>query len=280
MKSSIKLRESVKRSTIFAERPEDIDFNRLKQVLTESTFAIIKGLIGPKAIRHAKSLFRGHFESSRDHAATGEDPRQLMDNFQKLSIGGAEHSGTYRPRCMRTLYNPIWADDIYCMRESFTTMAIVRNILYGKPIDYAIANIDEGFWTASRIHHYPAGGGFLMPHVDNIVPTVQKAEGLPLFFQPVLVMSKKGDGEDCDFITGGGFFEVASERYYYEADCELGDIVIYSGRTIHGVADIDLHIPFDSTSSRGRLAGFVTLYKEFKIKGELDKYVSRTRTVY
>ena len=86
-------------------------------------------------------------------------------------------------------------------------------------------------------------------------------------------MSKKGNGNDCDFETGGGFFEVDGERFYYESECELGDIIIYSGLTVHGVEDIDLAKPFDSTSAEGRFAGFVTLYKEFKRRNEVQDYL-------
>ena len=93
-------------------------------------------------------------------------------------------------------------------------------------------------------------------------------------------MSKKGDADDCDFSTGGGFFEVRGERYYYEGDAELGDIVIYSGATVHGVADIDLHKTFDPRKCEGRLAAFVTLYRKFERKGQLEDYVGTKKTVY
>ena len=87
------------------------------------------------------------------------------------------------------------------------------------------------------------------------------------------MMSKKGSGTDCDFATGGGFFENDNTRYYFEEECELGDLVIYSGATIHGVADIDIKKPFRQDSLDGRLCAFVTLYKEFTRKGELEDYV-------
>ena len=93
-------------------------------------------------------------------------------------------------------------------------------------------------------------------------------------------MSKKGNGADCDFETGGGFFEVDGARYYYEEGCDIGDIVIYSGATVHGVADIDLHKTFDNRTCRGRLAGFVTLYREFKQKGQLRDYVGDPKNRY
>ena len=267
-------------ATVHANVPADISTEQLAEILNKYNFAIVKGIVDPDTIRSAKQKIRSNYSQDNDHPATGEDPSDIMGNFQKLSIGGAEHSGVYRPRCMRTLYNPVWADDIYGLREVFRATAQVRNIMYGWDINYCIDEVEDGFWTAARIHHYPAGGGFLVSHLDDVVPVVQKAEGISQYFQPVVVMSKKGEGDDCDFRTGGGFFEVMGKRYYYEGDAELGDIVIYSGATVHGVADIDLHKTFDPRVCEGRLAAFVTLYRKFDRKGQLEDYVGTTKTVY
>ena len=99
---------------------------------------------------------------------------------------------------------------------------------------------------------------------------MQKAEGISRYFQPLIVMSEKGSGDHCDFETGGvDFSNSDGTRYYYEEGCLVGDIVIYSGATVHGVADIDLHRTFDNRSCSGRLAGFVTLYRVFDHKGQL-----------
>jgi hypothetical protein len=268
------LQQLMNASMIKASKPEDIPLEKLAHNLNKYSFALIRGIIDSNAINESKKKILSLYNPDNDRPATGESPSDIMKNYQKLSIGGAEHGGVYRPRCMRTFYNPIWDKDIYGLRDSFIKTAQVRNLIYGFNIDYAIKSEQDNFWTASRIHNYPAGGGFLVPHVDNVVPVVQKAEGISQYFQPVLVMSKKGKGKDCDFVSGGGFIELNDVRYYYEEFCELGDIVIYSGATIHGVADIDLHKPFDNRIIGGRFAGFVTIYKEFTKKNELGKYIS------
>ena len=277
---ALTLEELLEHTLIYAKSPADIPMDTLADTLNRYSFAVIRGVVDPDQIRHAKSLIREQYSPDNDAPATGESPDQVMTNFQKLSIGGAEHSGTYRPRCMRTFYNPLWEDDIYGLQSAFRLAAQTRNIIYGFDLNYAVDAVEDGFWTAARIHHYPAGGGFLVSHLDDVVPVVQKAEGISHYFQPVIVMSKKGTGEDCDFKTGGGFFEVNDTRYYYEEACELGDLVIYSGATIHGVADIDLHKTFDPRKAEGRFAGFVTIYREFKRKGQLEDYVGTTKTVY
>ncbi len=275
---SMEMSEIISNATIHVNDVQDIALDDLNTILQEYTFAIVKGLVSPQTVIDARKKIDQQFDSSKDRPATGEAPDEIMNNFQKLSLGGAEHSGVYRPRCMRTFYNPIWAEDIYGLRDAFRVQAQLRNILYGFPIDYAIESVDSGFWTAARVHHYPAGGGFLVSHLDNIVPQVQQKSGLTnQYFQPVLMMSKKGTTPDCDYSRGGGFFGVGNRRFFYETECELGDIIIYSGRTVHGVADIDLQEPFNSTSPKGRYAGFVTLYKHFERKAELGDYVEMSK---
>ena len=86
-------------------------------------------------------------------------------------------------------------------------------------------------------------------------------------------MIRFGEGDDYDFSTGGGFFEHRGERFYFERECELGDVVIYSGETIHGVGDVDVHKPFRHDTVDGRLCAFVTLYRHFTRKGQLDDYI-------
>jgi|TARA_B110000046_G_scaffold147385_1_gene154988 hypothetical protein len=276
----VNIKQVVDEATLYANSYEEISAQQVSEILNKHSFAIVRGLISSEVISKAITQLKKSYSPDNDSPATGENPSDVMDNFQKLSIGGAEHSGVYRPRCMRTFYNPIWSDDIYGLREVFRLTAQIRNVIYGKHLNYAVNSVEDGFWTAARIHHYPAGGGFLVSHIDDVVPVVQKAEGISHYFQPVIVMSKKGKGVDCDFETGGGFFEVYGERFYYETHCELGDLIIYSGATTHGVADIDLHKPFDSRKCEGRYAGFVTLYKKFERKGQLDDYVKATKTIY
>jgi len=271
------LEQLMNASMIKVSKPEDIPLEKLAHNLNKYSFALIRGIIDSNAINESKKKIHNLYNPDNDRPATGEDPSEILQNYQKLSIGGAEHTGVYRPRCMRTFYNPIWDKDIYGLRDSFIKTAQVRNLIYGFNIDYAIKSEQDNFWTASRIHNYPSGGGFLVAHKDNIVPIIQKSAGISSYFQPVLIMSKKGKDKDCDFESGGGFFELNDIRYYYEEFCELGDIVIYSGATVHGVGDIDLHKTFDNRSLGGRFSGFVTIYKKFLKKNELGKYQSKIK---
>jgi len=259
----ISIQELLAETTFEIERPGDLDREAVLHALGKYSLARIRGVVEHDAIVRARACLAERFSADDDRASLGEDPQALKDNFQKLSIGGAQGYGVYRPRCLRTLYNPIWAEDVYGLRESFRTLARVRNAVYGLPEDLAVDGIDRGMWTASRIHHYPRGGGFLVSHRDTVVPVVQQRQGFDSFYQPIMVLSRKG----VDFEEGGGFVEIEGERYFFETECQYGDIIVYDGRTVHGVADIDPHLPFRQDSIAGRLAGFATLYKDMQ-KGE------------
>lgn len=270
----MELEELISAALIEVDCIEDVELGTLQPLLDKYNFAIVRGLISPDTILAAKKKLRQRFSMHDDHAAKGEHPDSLKGNFQKLSIGGAEHSGRYRPRCMRTFYNPIWAEDVYGLRDSFRKAARLRNLIYGHELDFAVDGVDDGFWTAARIHHYPAGGGFLVAHKDDVVPVVQAAEGLNGYYQPIIVMSTSGDSDDDDFAGGGGFFEYQGKRYLFERACQLGDVVVYSGATIHGVEDVDLHKPFRQDTLDGRICGFVTIYRQFSERDELQNYLN------
>ncbi len=230
----------------------------LADILEKYHFCRITGLVTPDDIKTAKAALAQQFSANDDHAVTGETADKVKTNFQKLSIGCARHGGVNRPRFLRTLYNPVWADDIYKLRDAFTKVAQVRNILMGMPINFAINDVEQGMWTAARLHHFPAGGGFMVSHRDTVLPAVIKEQGIGQgFYQPVMVLSKKGE----DFDTGGGFAEVHGQVVEYEDYTELGDIVVYDTLTTHGVYDIDPHKVFRQDSIEGRISVLVTLYK-------------------
>ena len=250
----------IETATLTAARPEDIDRGALLDLLGQHTFARVRGVVLPDEIAAGLRKLEERFSVADDAPVTGEAASAVYDNFQKLSIGSARHGGVDRPRFMRTIYNPIWSDDIYGLRSAFVRLAKVRNLLAGQPIDFAIHEAEGGMWTAARMHHFPRGGGFMVGHRDTVLPAMYKTQGLDTYFQLLLIMSKKGR----DFQTGGGFVELGGERVIYEDYCEPGDIVIYDATTMHGVADIDVQEPFRQDSLAGRYSGLVTLFKDLR----------------
>lgn len=233
--------------------PEQI-FNLLKQY----KFVCLRGLITEKSVVNAKGILQSSFDKNSDRPTTGETPEEVKNNFQKLAIGSIHsqhHEGSYA-RLVRTFYNPLWAEDIYQMHDIFSRMIAVRNRLLDKPINFASNTIEDNLWTAARIHQYPSGGGFMQAHRDATLKNVSHKANLN-YFQVMLIMTQKR----VDFEKGGGFIMQGEKRWVFEEHCQPGDLVIYDSQTLHGVADIDPHKNLNLETLSGRLAAFVSLYR-------------------
>lgn len=265
-------------STLFIDNLEDIKITELKNTISKNSFACVKGLLNENQIRNSvkniKNLYK--FENEKFGILS---PEEVQNNTSKTIIGGISYTNKkYVPRFMRVIYNPMWAKDIYKLNSSFKIAANLRNKLMGINKNFAVEKIEEGYWTASRIHQYPRGGGFLFPHNDNANEYLLKKFGKKTFYQVYINLSKYGE----DFNNGGGFIIKDNKMVLYEKFSSPGDILIYSGDTEHGVMDIDPGCKIELDKINGRLAAFVSLFldkKEFKdtkrgFNGEnlLDKY--------
>ena len=237
---------------------EEIPYKKILLSLAADKFVCLRGLLSPSKVRQAKITLSQKFTKARDHPTLGESPNDVQQNFQKLSIGcarGKHHLGSYG-RLLRVFFNPLWQEDIYQMHDIFRRLIIVRNKLIGKPINFASDTIEEGLWTAARIHQYPVGGGFIQGHRDRTQAAVAEQAKLN-YYQVFAILSQKGE----DFESGGGFIEYQGKRIIIDDYISPGDIVIYDGSTVHGVEDIDPHQVLDLDTVSGRLSAFVSLYK-------------------
>ncbi len=251
-------RRILEEATLEVASIKDLDRDELVARLETFHLARIRALVSPEEVDHARSRMAARFSADDDHATTGESPSQVRRNFQKLSVGRARHGGVDRPRFMRCFYLPMWDEDVFGMREIFRKVAQVRNLLGGHDLDHAIDDPEAVAWTASRIHHFPTGGGFMVDHRDTVLPALYEESGLGSFYQPLVLLSQKG----VDFEQGGGFARVGDERISYEDHSQKGDVVIYDTSTIHGVDDVDPHLPFRQDSLAGRMSGLVTMFKK------------------
>ncbi len=248
--------QTVERATLEASRVEDLDRDELHGLLKEFRFARLSGLVSPEVMRTARARMADRFDPKADRATTGEDHQEVRSNFQKWSIGCARHGNVDRPRFMRTFYNPLWDEDIYGLHDAFRTQCGVRNLLGDMPLDFAVDREERGVWTAARIHHFPAGGGFMVGHCDTVLPAFYETVDLA-FYQTLLVVTQSGE----DYQKGGGFITVDGEQVVYDDYCTAGDIIVYDQNLEHGVADIDVDVAFRQDSLAGRMSGLVTLYK-------------------
>jgi hypothetical protein len=241
------------------ESPEEINLEAFATAMDKRTFTCIRGLVLPQEIEAAYELIVKRFDRSKDHPASGQPAGAVRTNFQKINLGGESRTANNDDaRFFRAFYNPIWEEDIWGLRSAFIQLAKVRNRLAGLAQDFAIEKIEpNGLWTAARFHQYPRGGGFFRRHTDYVVKDVAKEKSTQ-FYQVVLTMSRKGE----HFLTGGAFVDIGDRRICLDDNALLGDIIVYDGRTVHGVEDIDPTVMLDLDSINGRLSGFATLFKK------------------
>lgn len=245
-------------SLISVSSADEIPMDHFERVMQRNTFACIRGIVSAEEVAAGLQALTDQFSRADDHPAVGQKSDAVRSNFQKLNVGGESLTRSNTDaRLFRAFYNPIWDEDVYGLRAAFIRLAMVRNRIAGLPRDFAIREIaDNGLWTAARIHQYPAGGGFFRRHTDYVVSDVADKAGTD-FFQTLMLLTQKGE----HFQTGGGFVDVDGERLYLEDYFGPGDIVVYDGRTVHGVEDVDPHLPLDLDTINGRVAAFATLFK-------------------
>jgi len=266
------LEKLLEECTFEASSIDEVPIDKVNGTVDRTSFACIRGLFSKQEMKEAHKRVAGNFSSANDHPAIGDTGRDVMSNYQKLAIGGAMTSWDYRPRFYRIFYTPLWAPDIFGVHDIFRRFARLRNRLQGYPPNFAVDTVDEGLWTAARMQHYPAGGGFFMAHRDVVIDTVTHDAGQRRFHQLLLLMTTKGE----DFRDGGGFVDVGEDRLMFEERCGAGDVILYSGATLHGVADIDPHVAASLDRVDGRLVALASLYKDMsKDKKPYEGYEGR-----
>lgn len=235
---------------------EGLDVEGVIRKLRNSGFCCVRGLVSEDEAKASRQKFNVRFDPGQDKPGFGESATDIHRNFQKLRVGVSP----YKPensRLVRTFYNPMWDEDIYQLHGAFRKMIHLRNHLLGKPAAFALDNVEVGLWTASRLQHYPPGGGFMSAHRDELLADAANAVGLG-FLQLILTLSQKG----IDYQSGGGFIIRDGKLIDFEDLTRLGDVVLYDGNTLHGVDTIDPHQVLDLNTSSGRLVGLVTLYRD------------------
>jgi hypothetical protein len=130
----------------------------------------------------------------------------------------------------------------------------------GKSERFGFNPVVDRFWNATRVHHYPQGGGFMSAHKDEYFPQALGLKEDLSFLQCAVLLSSKG----IDFYQGGAFVVLETgEKIMLDDQGDAGTLVIFDGRLIHGVADVDPDQVLDWKNEKGRMAIFSNLYKYY-----------------
>lgn len=180
----------------------------------------------------------------------------LREPWRKLAIGSRNGIGNSIAQNLQSTYFAPNDRNYPALGALFYLMIAVRNRLTMMDTEFGNDPNRDGFWNACRIHHYPRGGGFMSLHRDEYFPDKLADKNKP-FLQMLVLLSRKS----IDFVTGGGVLVSLNDRKIdMETEAGFGSMILYDGRTQHGVEDVDLDQIIDFSRADGRMAALVNLY--------------------
>ena len=241
----------------------DIIFKDVIKKIQDDGFYILPSFLSSDIISQAKAEYFATLDSVNLKSA-GEKlkPTELhLSPWRKLAVGSRNGLGERYSQVLQTTY--FSQNDISrpALSHVFNQLIELRNGLSGMRLDYGSDLRKDQFWNACRVHHYPCGGGHMAMHRDTGFPDVLKNFQIP-FVQIMLTLSARGFGFD----EGGGYIvKPDANTVFFENESNEGSLVIFDGKTLHGVDDIDPQGLLDFNSHRGRLALFVNLYRNLSL---------------
>jgi len=229
--------------------------------LDKNHYVILRGLFHKSEVKKVLNKIK-KFSHNNDQIRKENQYDLIKNNYQRLMFGmsgGVNGFLNTNSRYIRVFYNPLWSKDIYSGRNLLIRLTKIQNFFYNLDENYGISEkkTKDGLFVASRFQHYPKGGGFLSPHRDDAAIKSAKKLGIKLYYNCLLIMTKKGR----DYKSGGGYVINNNKVINYENVAEVGDVVIYNSKTIHGVEDIDSSFFPNLNSNDGRYVALTTLFK-------------------
>jgi hypothetical protein len=174
--------------------------------------------------------------------------------WRKLAIGSTNGVGEAYAQFLQTIYFDCERSPYPNLNTLFKLVIDIRNRLMGVRRDFGKDPVGDGFWNACRVHHYPSGGGFMVTHTDTYFPFKL---GEYSFYQLLIPLSMKGR----DFDHGGGvIIDRHGSKINTDDEGGLGTVLVFDGRTRHGVEDVDPEALVDFANPRGRLSVVCNLY--------------------
>lgn len=122
-----------------------------------------------------------------------------------------------------------WNQDIFDFFELFERLFQIKNLISGNhATKYSGRSGTDGIVSRLAFQFYPSGKGFLNRHQDP--------SGDHQLTVPTVCLSDKS----CDFRSGGAFLEDSSgKKHFVDDHTDIGDVVFFDARLIHGVELID-----------------------------------------
>jgi hypothetical protein len=236
-----------------------IDPDRIDAALDNDGYVVVKDDKLTTMCTAARAEYERCLRTAELHAPREQFHYSSLSErpWRKLAIGSSNGIGDPYAQNLQSIYFDANDKNYPALGSLFRFMIAVRNRLMR--VDPSFGNNPERdrFWNACRIHHYPRGGGFMAGHKDSHFPQVIDAQIGKPFYQVSTLLSRK----NVDFSSGGGFvIHGQKEKVDLETKGGFGSLVLFDGRTYHGVEDVDLDRVIDFSRPDGRLAAFVNHY--------------------
>lgn len=222
-------------------------------------FSIINDFIDKKTINLAREEY---FSIMQNQSIHSQREKFTLDNlnknaWRKTAVGSGNGLGHPISQVLQTTYFKETNPNVTNLTASANEAVFLRNLIDGRRREFGFNPADDGFWNATRVHHYPQGGGFMSSHKDTYFPQAMEQDA-KLFLQFAVLLSSKG----IDFYEGGSFVvSMGGEKIMLDDKGEAGTLVIFDGRLNHGVDDIDPDQVLDWKNEKGRIAIFSNLYE-------------------
>lgn len=244
-------------NVFYLNDPSDTkDLEKILQAVEGFGYALIRGLFDRAEMRTKLKNLRNILPMQTVLPSTGVPPELIRKNSVKWSIGSQSGSQLGIQRLMMTVYNPLFEFDFLDMHSTFIRLISLRDSLAKREHTLLDKHLPSPKFNATRLQIYPSGGGFMSSHIDT--RAIDNASDISSeYIQLVLLLTEKGE----DYRVGGAFVERSDGSWIDSEENSLsGDVVVYSGNTKHGVADIDPQITFDPKSYLGRVVALATIY--------------------
>ncbi len=235
-----------------------LDLQKIDNDLNNYGYLIVKDKTLEKICEAARTEYEECFKNSKPRAPRDRfDYKMLKEKpWRKMAIGSKTGLGEPIAQNMQSIYFDESDQRYPSLTALFSEMIKVRNKLMRVDEAFGSHPEQDGFWNACRIHHYPRGGGFMTVHRDEYFPDKLEEKNKP-FYQMLVLLSRK----NIDFMSGGGVLvDSQGKKVDIETEAGFGAMVLYDGRTPHGVEDVDLDQVIDFTRTDGRLVALVNLY--------------------
>ena len=232
----------------------------IKEELAIKGYSYLRDFIGQDVCVKARSEYFMSLEGTLLHAQNEPFDREQLQSqsWRKTAIGSGNGVGDKYSQVLQTTYMPFEYRNYKNLQTCFQKAIVLRNQLTDIESDFGAIDDSEtsGFWNASRVHHYPCGGGHMAVHTDTHFPPILSKASLP-FLQVAILLSNR----NVDFRDGGGFvFDRNDNKVFLEDDRSMGAAIIFDGSLKHGVDDIDLDAVLNWSARSGRIALFSNLY--------------------